>query len=278
MARGIVVDPAPLEQKPAALSGNPPPADPPADDGLPEKFKGKTAKEIAEAYVNLESELGRVRNDIGDLREEARTWRALAEDLGTQIRRPAEPERKPVEISPDQLISDPRNSIQAVVDDLLDKRLEPIVKDTRRVARDVEVSEFVRDFPNYVEIGNDPEFKEFVAKSPRRRELAVRALEKEDIKAMRSLLEDWNERKELIASLSKKQEEHQEQTPAAPTGVEGARKVATERPGNTAAVPSGRIFYQTDVINVMLTDPDRYYSAPYQEELMKAIRERRFKK
>lgn len=36
---------------------------------VPNKFKGKTIEEIAEAYVNLEAELGRMKNELGELKK-----------------------------------------------------------------------------------------------------------------------------------------------------------------------------------------------------------------
>lgn len=40
----------------------------PLDADLPEKLRGKSPKELADMYRNLESELGRARNEIGQVR------------------------------------------------------------------------------------------------------------------------------------------------------------------------------------------------------------------
>ncbi len=279
MTRGIVVDPVPSTPVTPQSAPAPVVTAQPTDDGLPEKFKGKSAKEIADAYAQLESEKGRLANDLGDTRAEARTWRSLYEEVGAARR--AEPQAKPapVEISSDQLIASPKESVSAIVNELLETRLGPVVKDTQRLAQSVEAQEFVRDFPNYVQTGNDPEFQEFVGKSARRRDLAAKALQSNDVKAMRSLMEDWEERQALVASFKPNKQEttETEQVSTAPTGVEGARKVATEKSGNNAALPSGKVMYQTDVINTMLKDPNRYYSEAYQAELVQAITEKRLK-
>jgi hypothetical protein len=278
VTRGIVVDPTPVSAPsapaPAQQQQNPAPA----DDGLPDKFKGKSIKDVVAMYTNLESETGRLRNELGDTRADARTWRSLAEELTTVSKQPAPTKREPVEITPDQLVAKPKESIQAVVEEALASRLEPIVNSTQSLQRNAEVDAFVRDFPNYVEVGQSQEFQHFVGKSKRRLSLAERALQKQDIGAMRDLMEQWEERRALIAELNPPAKEPAKEQPSAPTGIEGARQVATEKPGNGGAVPNTKVFYENDVIQTLLQNPDKYYSEPYQQELLKAMQEGRYKK
>lgn len=277
MTRGIVVDPTPAPAPPQPKA-DPAPAPAPVDDGLPEKLRGKSAKELAELYVNLESETGRLRHELGDTRADARTWRSLAEELRTAPQ-PAPTKKQPVEVTADQLIAKPKEAIQAILDEALEQRLGPLVKETRELSSNVEATAFVRDYPNYVEVGNSTEFQQFVGKSKRRLALAERALQKQDIGAMRELMESWEERRADLAALNpsaKQPEQSKEQH--APTGVEGARQVATEKPGDGAVIPSGKVFYEADVIKTLLQNPDKYYSASFQDELLTAMKEGRYKK
>ncbi len=46
-------------------------------DDIPEKFKGKSPAEIAKAYVELEREHGKVKNEVGTTRDEIAQWKAL---------------------------------------------------------------------------------------------------------------------------------------------------------------------------------------------------------
>jgi hypothetical protein len=253
----------------------------PADD-LPAKFKGKSAKEIVDMYANLESEAGRLRNELGDTRNEARTWRSLAEDLGRPMRsEPAPVTPKPVEVTADQLIANPRDAIVSVVKEVLGTELAPIVRQTKDTAQETKATKFVQDFPNYVQVGNSDEFKQFVGKSKRRIGLADRAVKNGDIDAMRELMETWEERVADLAALNpsaKKQDEHKaDEQSTAPTGVEGARQVATEKSGNSGSVPTGKFFYRDEVIKLLNTNPDKYYSAAYQSELMDAIANGRYR-
>lgn len=285
MARGIVVDPQAEDREDPNRQADEPGSEPhETQDDLPEKLRGKSQKELAEMYLNLESELGRIRNEIGYVRQEAATWRSLAEQLGTASRTEPETTRKPVEISGDDLIARPKDAIRAVLDEVLDEKLGPVVQDVRRVRMETEAERFVRDFPNYVQIGNDPAFQQWVAQSPRRIALANRALTQEDIGAMRELMEGWEERQALLAELQASQkgnaaDTRDEGADTAPTGVQGARRVATEKPGQGGNAHAGKkVFYQSDVINTMLRDPDKYYSEAYQKELLAAMREGRYRK
>src|SRR5690606_19560217 len=96
-------------------------------------------------------------------------------------------------------IAKPKDAIRAVLDEVLEEKLGPVVKDVQKTRRETEADKFARDFPNYVQTGNDPEFQSWVTKSPRRLALVQRALESEDIAAMRELMEGWEERQALIA-------------------------------------------------------------------------------
>lgn len=284
MTRGIVVDPvsdreeelnrqAPEHQEPGQPEHDP-------SNDLPEKLRGKSPEELAEMYVNLESELGRLRNEVGYVRQEASTWRSLAEELGT-AQRQTQPERKPVEISGDELLTKPKDAIRAVLDEVLDERLGPVVQDVQRTRKETEAERFVRDYPNYLEVANSEDFQKWVTGNQRRLSLVQKALQNEDIAAMRTLMEDWTERQALVEQFTAQQQQQapaQDKPAAAPTGLEGARKVATERPGQGGGAVGKKVFHEHDVINTMLTNPDKYYSEAYQQELLAAMREGRYKK
>lgn len=286
MTRGIVVDPVadeelePTSAKPGSKpesSQNEEQQDLPE---LPEKFKGKSLEDIVEMYTNLESETGRLRNEVGEVRAEARTWRQLSEDLGKT--RQEEPKKPSVpDIDGDSLLRDPVNAISTIVSGVLEEKLGPIVQETTTLKQNTELVQFEKDFPNYVEEANSPEFQEFVTGSERRLRLAQQAIDKSDVSAMRELMEDWTERKNLVASLTKQPpsgDESEEESTPPPTGVNGARQAATESPGNGGTTRSGKVFHQSDVIKTLLNNPDKYYSASYQEELLSAMREGRYKK
>lgn len=70
---------APVPQAPAAQPGQAP-KDP--DDQLPEKFKGKTAAEIAKSYVELEGKLGEHSKEIETARKENKELKALGWLIG----------------------------------------------------------------------------------------------------------------------------------------------------------------------------------------------------
>lgn len=280
MTRGIVVDPTPSPVKTGTPAADPAPAAPQPDPALPEKFKGKSAKEIADSYSQLESELGRIRNELGDTRAEARTWRSMAEQVTAT--RPAQTKKTPVEITPDRLITAPTDSVRAVVDDVLEDALAPVRESQQKLTMSVQAAEFARDFPDYAKTGNDPEFQAFISKSQRRVGLARAVLERNDLTAARALMEDWEERRALVDSLKPVTQvdpaaQPAQAAPSAPTGVQGARAVATERTGSTAVIPTGKVWNKTDVVDTMLRNPDKYYSSAYQADLMQAIKDGRLR-
>lgn len=75
---------APITDKPAepqAPAPTPGQAAAPVDD-LPEKFKGKSAAEIAKSYLELEKTHGKSAEELGKSREEIAQWKALGQVIG----------------------------------------------------------------------------------------------------------------------------------------------------------------------------------------------------
>ena len=75
------------------------------DDGLPEKFKGKSAKDVYKSYSELEKELGRLRSETGAMRK-------LLQDIGNSK------QNQRTEVSDDEFFVSPKEAIR--------KTLEPV--------------------------------------------------------------------------------------------------------------------------------------------------------
>jgi hypothetical protein len=74
--------------------------EPAQNENLPEKYKGKTAEQIAEMHMNSEKRLGQIQNELGEMR-------GIVSDL-SQIQRPSTPEtqvKEEVDVSLPRLTS-----------------------------------------------------------------------------------------------------------------------------------------------------------------------------
>lgn len=244
---------------------------------LPEKYQGKTAQEIAEMHMNAEKELGRVRNEVG-------TYRGLVNDLTALQRKPAEPQtvsQEKIDVSGDDLLTDPAGAIDKVVTHRLSER--DAAEAARRADDEfaLEGQRLMADYPELDTIVASREFQEFASRTPSRQRDFVTAAQGEgleQVRAARRLLEDFND----FTSSGSPAPSAEPSTPApaaAPQpGVAEARAVANEGAGPAGAVSTKPLMYEADVINLIHTDRAKYNSPSFQAELMEAIREGRYVK
>lgn len=233
-----------------------------SDDGLPEKFKGKSPKEIAEAYQNLESELGRARNEIG-------TNRRLVDEL-LNLRRDttakSEPERQPV--TPHELAENPEETITTVARRVADERTAGAEQRLEKLEQELAAQEFEKRHPGYRDLARSAEFGEWLKGSPLRVKLVQKAAQN-----------DWDAGDELM-SLYK---EHQAAKPAPSAGKdpkEAAREAGLAKSGGSGAnkvVQGGdgkKIYSRAELADLYIRNPEEY-SRRFDSEFRQAYAEKR---
>lgn len=238
---------------------------------LPKKLEGKTLEDIASMYVNLEKELGRQANEIG-------VYRDLVASLGDAKRKKdlaeADTEDSAIEVTSDDLFENPNDAISKIIKGALEKELKPLKQSQAQAAKQRQIEQLMTDYPDLEQIGADPDFQSFVERSPYRLADAQRWIETQDVDAARRLLSDWSDVNAGKAESKATASEVATEKP--PRGnVKAARKAATESGGNASV--GKKMFTKADVIKLIQTDPDRYYSDSFQEELALAIKEGRFR-
>lgn len=283
----IVVEPQPDKVPTTSTAGEPPvkveptakPVDPlasltvPSDlDGVDPTYRGKSVRDIIEMHQNASRKIGENANEIG-------VWRKLVSQLSAaQASSPSAqvPAAKPVEITNEELLGDPTKAISSVVQSAIKAELGPIKEQLGAQAVRTEFAELAREFPNMVEVGNDPKFQEWVSKSRTRSEDAE-AVKGGDVRSARRLLESWGElqlARQAAAQTSATVTAPAPQTVSRSTGIEAARKAVTETGGHGAAA-AGETLSSADIVNMIINDPEKYRSTAYQEKLKAAAKEGR---
>lgn len=237
----------------------------PADD-LPEKFKGKSAKDVYEAYKQLESQYGRMANDLGQQR--AITDRILNlrrdNDLrqnGAGVTQPETPKIKATDLA-----EDPTGSIEKVVNARLAKDQQAAEQKALESARAVAAQRFVADHPDYQDYVNNNEFMKWVDASAIRRR-AANAVQQGDFDAGNDLLKEYKDHRKAMSNAENK-------------NLDAARAASLEsgsRGNSEGAKGSGKIYNRADLLRLQMTNPDLYYSDEYQAVIMKAYAEKRVK-
>lgn len=234
------------------------------DESVDPKYRGKTVADIIKMHENAESRLGTMGQEVG-------TWRGLVAEMSTKIGTPTTTVQETApKITSDELLTDPGSSIAKVVRQELDIALKPLHDRQNLNARESELAALSRDFPTMDKIGDDPNFQRWAVSSPGRKADTASAA-KGDMNAGRRLLEAWTDRQSFATGNTNVTTET-----GKTTGIEGARAAATEAGGTGGAgSPTGKIIHKSDVVDLIISNPNLYSSDAYQRELLLAAKEGR---
>lgn len=280
----IVVDPSQETGSQSAAPTTPKQGagDPLADlklptEGLDPTYAGKTVRDIITMHENAVRKIGEQGNEVG-------TWRKMVQELSSVVAQQQSNQTKAQEdaaasapspaLTGEELLTNPTDAIGRAVGYELEKRIKPLEENLSQQTHQQAVEKLIADFPDLETTQNDPEFVEWVNKTQSRRQLAD-AVRGGDVSAARNLLEGWEE----IQSYRKPAEpepQKPEEPQRPPSGVEGARRVATES-GNSSGSPAKPMLNGQDFIDMMIRNPDKYHSAEVQAQLREAAKEGRLK-
>jgi len=222
------------------------------------RFKGKTPAEISRAYEELETLHGRLANEVGDYRKMARDWLFNEQENSTKGKGKATKE-----LTDEDFIDKPADAVSTLVAD----KIDPVTKRLDKIAVDLQVAEFQRKNPDYLEIVSNPEFSEWVKASPYRTRLYQKA-DAMDLEAGTELLQGYRE----VQQASKQSKEAKDKD----LGKEKQlRKISSEKGGSSGGSGKKKIWSSAYLINLKITNPDKYNSI--QPEVMQAYQEGRVK-
>lgn len=233
---------------------------------LPAKYKGKSVEDIIEMHQNAERRIGSLSNELG-------TMRGIVTDLSNITRQPQDTRTSvedDVDLTGDELIADPVKAIRKVVKRDMDRaELDRREADLGSQVQ-VETQRLLNEYGDIGAITQTEDFQEFASRTNSRREDFQTAAYGEgmaQVRAARRLLEDYADYKELVGK--QKQNGRDEE-------VDEARKASTEGGGNAGRVASKPVFKESEVLEIIQKEPEKWRSPSYQAEIMKAIKEGRY--
>lgn len=251
-------------QAPPAAAGN----DANDDVDIPEKFRGKSAKEIVEAYKQLESQYGRMSNDLGQQRAITDRILNLRRESDLNQNGAGVTQAQVPKIKATDLAEDPTGSIEKVVKATIASRDAENEQKALEQARQAAAARLVRDHPDYQDFVNNAEFSAWIGASPSRQRVAA-AVTAGDFDAGNDLLTEYKEHKKKMSSQTDDNKR-----------LEAARSASLEsgNRGNSEGTPKGgRVYSRADLLRLQMTDPEKYYSEDFQAVIMKAYAEKRVK-
>jgi outer membrane protein OmpA-like peptidoglycan-associated protein len=228
---------------------------------LPEKYRGKSAIDIAKMHQEAEKLIGRQANEVHEVRSLAD--RLLKQQLDSKAR-----EAKPIEESlENDFFADPASAVNRQVEK------HPAVLEARQAALEMKrmktAQQLASKHPDYATIASDAGFQDWVRSSAIRLNLFARADTEFDFDSADELLSTYKELKQI------KQYNQQTQTAAVESKAQDqAMRAATVDVGG-AGETSRKVYRRADLIKLRMTDPDRYMQMS--DEIMAAYSEGRVK-
>lgn len=224
------------------------------EDDLPEKYRGKSAKEIALMHQQAEKLIGKQGSEVGDLR------RIVDDFIKTQTLKEANKEEESNDDSGDYFV-DPKQAVRREIDN------HPAVKEAKQASMAMRQQEVLNKLatkhPNFMDTIQDPTFAEWIESSRVRKELYARAEVQYDFDAADELLSTWQERQATSKQVQETSKlDRDKQLKAASVNTQGATESVAKKK-----------YRRQDIIKLMQTDPDRYDAM--QGEISAAYREGR---
>jgi hypothetical protein len=225
------------------------------EEDIPEKYKGKSVKEIVQMHAEAEKLIGRQGSEVGELRK-------IVDNF---IKAQASHSQQPVEdVSEDDFFADPKAAVAKLVEN------HPKVRQAEQVAAEMTKAKALQTLqykhPDYGSIVQDPAFLNWVQASKVRSELLVRADKQFDVDSADELLSTWKERQGVAKQTVSAEKQARSQA---------IKSASTAVVGGSDEAPSKKIYRRADIIKLMQTDPDKYDMM--QDEIMNAYREGRVK-
>lgn len=234
-------------------------------DELPEKYKGKTAAEIARMHQEAEKLIGRQANEVHEVR-------SLADQLlKQQLEANKRVQQQPIEESlEDDFFADPKQAVNRQVEK------HPAVVEARQAALEMKKMKTAQQLsakhPDFVTIASDAGFQDWVKASAIRLNLFAKADAEYDFEAADELLSTYKEIKQIKAQQAVQQTAQSNQIEA--EAQKAAMKAATVDVGGTGE-SSRKVYRRADLIKLKMTDPQRYEAMS--DEIMAAYAEGRVK-
>lgn len=223
------------------------------EDDLPEKYRGKTAKEIALMHQEAEKLIGKQGSEVGELRK------VVDDFIKTQSLKEAKQEEP--QLDEDVFFTNPNEAVKRAIDN------HPSVKEAKQASlalRQQEVlNKLATKHPNFMDTVQDPSFEEWIKSSRVRTELFARAETQFDFDAADELLTTWKERQNVAKQVAETSKlDKQQQLKAANVSTQGSTEQVSKKK-----------YRRADIIELMRTNPRKYEAMA--DEIMAAYAEGR---
>jgi hypothetical protein len=221
---------------------------------VPDKFRGKSLDEVIKSYSELESQLGKQGQELGELRKVTDKY----------ILNPP-PVAQEASVSDDLDYTDLDPEQVKVVNRILEKKIAPFVSELSEIKKEKMLSKLHNAHPDFPEVLGNKDFQEWMLASPLRVEMFQRADRGLDFNAADELIGNYK----AVRGIQSRQAAEK----VSKESREEAMKQATMESGVAEETVSDKYYRRADIMELMQNNPKRYQAL--ENEIRKAYQEGR---
>ena len=230
---------------------------------VPDKFANKSEEDIIKSYQNLEQELGRKSQEIGELRQLSDSF-LKAEVARSSSGNNLQAENSNTETE-DDFFEDPSKSVNSLIEK--HPKFQEFQQFQAQQQAETSKAQLEQAHPDFMDIVQDTGFQNWVQSSKFRTDLFQQA-DAYNYEAADELLTHWKERSMIDKTAEVKEQQKATRKKALKTG-KSESKVSSE------STAGKKTYRRADLIRLKATDPNRY--ADLADEIYAAYAEGRVK-
>ena len=218
------------------------------EPSVPSKFANKTTEEIIDSYTNLEKELGRKAQEVGELRKLSDSF------LQAEVSRQSNPQNNTPLETEDNAEVDFFDNPNKAVNDMIEKhpRFQEFQQFQAQQAQAGAKAQLEQKHPDFTDVVQDKGFQEWVQDSPIRMQM-FQAADSYNFDAANELLSNWKDRSMISKTQEVKQQAESNRKDALKAG-------STESRSSSGSGAGGKTYRRADLIRLKMEDPTRYES------------------
>lgn len=228
---------------------------------IPSKFAGKSTEEIIDSYTNLEKELGRKAQEVGELRKLSDSF--LQAEVARTKQNPQD--NTPLETKDNDVdfFDDPNKAVNNMIEN--HPKFQEFQQFQAQQAQAGAEARLKQTHPDFTDVIKDTAFQEWVQDSPIRMQM-FQAADAYNFDAANELLTNWKDRSMISKTQEVKEKAEVERKEALKAGTAESRTSSGSSKG-------GKTYRRADLIRLKMENPSRYESL--QDEIYNAYAEGR---
>ena len=232
-----------------------------AEPIVPEKFAGKSQEEIIESYQNLEKELGRKAQEVGELRKLSDSF--LQAEVSRNSQAQSTPKQEEAKAEPLDFYDDPNAAVNQAIEN--HPKFQEFQRFQQQQSQQAAKTQLETAHPDFADVVQNKDFQEWVQGSKIRMQM-FQAADAYNFDAANELLSTWKDR----SMINKTQEVNQAEEAKRQEALKAGKAESRTSSGSAGGANS---FKRADLIRLKMTDPLKYESM--QDEIYKAYAEGR---